>query len=105
MAGKQLKDQDLENVTGGYEGNIPSGGITYQTYGMMALNRYYSAAQDTNDVVWVFQAGMVTEYSNENFVVNKSNNTWKSNGVGGHKVITDYNDFHNKYPYMLNIRP
>ena len=34
-----------------------------------ALNRYYAAEKNTNNVVWVFQAGMVTEYTIEKFEI------------------------------------
>lgn len=105
MSSEKLQDQELQEVTGGYNGTIPAGGITFETYGMMALNRYYAADKNTNNVVWVFQAGMVTEYTIENFVIDTKNNTWKSTGTGSKIIITDYNDFHKKYPYMLNLRP
>lgn len=107
MSNNELKDQELEKAVGGYEGTIPAGGITFEKYNSLTfkLNRYYSAEQNTNDVVWVWGEGMKAKYSVENFIINKNNNTWKSSNTGICGYIDDYQSFYKKYPYMLNIRP
>ena len=107
MSNNELKDQELEKAVGGYEGAIPAGGITFEKYNSntFKLNRYYSTEQNTNNVVWVYGAGMMAQCSIENFVINKNNNTWKSTGTGEYFYISNYPDFYKKYPYMLNIRP
>lgn len=103
----ELKENELEKVSGGGSGTIPGGGIKFSTYTEVSGNRYYSKQQNLNNVVYVYSIvyGMgAKEYTPESISVNYSKGTWSSTTTSrfGSSVT---GSFASEYPYMLNIIP
>lgn len=105
---EELKDELLENVTGGGSGTIPQNGITFDTYSSLEAGYYYSSAQNTNNVVYVYSSSNGLGYTSEAFSVDPSTNSWISrNKTPSGVVHIDFNTdgFMKMYPYRLNVRP
>ena len=100
----QLHDEELKKIDGGGSGTIPNSGIQFWTYYSISEGCYYSSAQNTNDVVYVYSNfGGDLYYSKESFVC--EGNTWQSNSLGYSREIEDKAKFRSNYPYMLSVRP
>ena len=99
----ELKDEELEKVTGGGSGTVPTGGITFTISGSVKSGHYYSKYMDLTNVVYVYQGILGQEYNNEKFVVDEATGCWSSNKVGSFFYVGP--NFLNEYPYILNVRP
>ena len=105
---RELKDEELENIAGGGSGTIPQNGIIFTTYSSVEAGYYYSSAQNTNDVVYVYSCPSGLGFTRELFSVDLSSNNWISknitpSGVKHENFNTD--GFMSLYPYRLNVRP
>ena len=104
-----LNEEQLKNITGGGSGIIPQGGITFETYSSLEAGYYYSAAQNTNEVVYVYSSpdGQLG-YTSEAFYMDPATNSWISrNKTPSGVVHRDFNveGFMMRFPYRLNVRP
>lgn len=98
----ELRDEDLKKINGGGSGTIPSSGIQFMTYYIVSDGYYYSSAQNTSDVVYVYRSvNGDLYYSNETFVC--EGDKWTSNSAGYGREIEDKAKFRSSYPYQLNI--
>lgn len=103
----ELKDEMLENINGGGSGTIPENGITFETYSSLEPGYYYSATQNTDNVVYVYSSSSGLGYTSEAFSVNPSTNSWISrNKTPSGVVHKDFNiaGFMELYPYRLNVK-
>ena len=98
----ELKDEELEKVTGGGSGTVPTGGITFTISGSVKSGHYYSKYMDLTNVVYVYQGVFGQEYNCEKFEVDDTGH-WKSNKVGTFYYVGP--NFLNDYPYILNVTP
>ena len=104
----ELKDEELEKVTGGGSGTVPQGGITFETYGTLTIGRYYTSSQDFQEVVYVCTVYDKLCYSRELFKIDASTNSWRSinkHSSGEKYPLENIPGFMSHYPYMLNVYP
>ena len=105
---KELKDNELELVTGGGGGPLPAEGIKFNTYTQVEPGYYYARyLNDFSKVVFVYNnpkwsTGLA--YTIEEFSIYEYNNWWASNSVPGYEGCVD-NKFMKDFPYQLNVRP
>ena len=99
---KELKDEKLEEVSGGASGKIPQGGIEYKSYSNVN-ERWYYADQNKSNYAYVYRLFSYScSYRIETLNIDESNGTWTTVDIGsGHDL---FEEFKIKYPYRLNIR-
>ena len=103
----ELKDEELDKVTGGGSGTIPQGGITYNGYSVLEPEHYYSQDQNLDEVVYVYKASGMLYYTREAFSVDLANNTWISRNrtpSGVRNPIENVEGFMSRYIYQLNVK-
>lgn len=102
---KELKDNELELVSGGGSGNIPSGGIIFNGYINIEAGYYYTKSTNFNDVIYVFHDASGLQYTEECFTVDQAAGTWSSVNKDYEHVYNVGPRFKIDYPYQLNVRP
>ena len=101
----ELKDEELNKVSGGGGGNLPPEGITFSKYSRVWPNYYYSKDMSLNNVVYVFvgQSGCKS-YTHELFTVDEIKGKWKANRISPEIKLKLDKDFTYEFPYTLNVR-
>lgn len=101
----QLKDEDLEKVSGGGNGYAENG-ITFSTYDMPEPNRYYSYfnyIDGSSNVYYVRSVdGNFINGSVEHFKTDGKN--WSSTYYYN-DLYTSIESFKKNHPYVLNVQP
>ena len=104
----ELKDEELDKVTGGGSGTIPQGGITFEKYDTLQSGYYYSYEQNFNEVAYVYTTNGKLYYTSEKFLVDPATNSWISRSItpsGVIKPIENVEGFMYRYKYKLNVQP
>lgn len=104
----ELRDDELAEVTGGGSGSLPQNGITFERYSSLEAGFYYSSAQDTSNVVYVYSCPSGLGYTRESFTVDPSNNSWISKNItpsGVRHENFNIAGFMELYPFRLNVQP
>ena len=99
----ELKDEELQKITGGGSGKVPSAGITFTKSDSVKSGYYYSKYMNLTNVVYVYQGASGQEFNCEKFIVDETTGRWSSNKVGTFYSVGP--DFLYDYPYILNVRP
>ena len=98
-----LNDNELEEISGGANGRIPEGGITYNHYDRADDGRYYADINKTNYAYVYRLFSYSCSYRSEILNIN-NDGTWSSKVVGD-RMHDSFEDFKMKYPYRVNIKP
>ena len=99
----ELTDEQLNNVSGGGGGAIPSDGITYSIYTTIFGGHYYAKKVGDTDLIRTEVVGFSANYYQEKLIIDTEKNTWSTELIA--QLSGQPANFYSTYPYVLNIRP
>ena len=104
---KDLNNEELEKVSGGGDGTIPSEGVVLSDYTDIKTGRYYCDISKNNCVAYVHGINPHDKYNTyisfEVEYIRYNGNRWYTIREGGDMLET--RDFRTKYPKILNLIP